>query len=305
MGGMSAEREISMMTGLAIAGALRELGHEVVEVDAARDLPLIIAREAPDVAFMALHGRGGEDGTVQGLLEIMRVPYTGCGVLASAATMDKVFTKRILASLGIAVAEDVVISRGEPLEKAALTVRGALSYPVMVKPASEGSSIGVAEVREETALEAALSAVFESDETALVERFIPGRQFTVGIIGKEPLVLPVLEISTREGFYDYRAKYEPGHTVYTVPAELAAGLSEQARDVALASFEALGCEDVARVDIMLEDETDRLLVLEINTIPGMTETSLLPKAAAAIGMGFNDVVSLILEGARLKVELAG
>ena len=305
MGGMSAEREVSITTGRAVAGALGELGHDVVEVDAKRDLPLVLAREAPDVAFMALHGRGGEDGTVQGLLEIMRIPYTGCGVLASAATMDKVFTKRILGSRGIPVAEDVVLSRGADLRDAARMIRQSISYPVMVKPASEGSSIGVTEVSGEEALADALEVVFKSDDTALIERFVTGRQLTVGIIGKEPLVLPVLEIRTRDGFYDYQAKYEPGRSWYTVPAELDNQVTERAQRVALESFLALGCEDVARVDIMLEDDTGGLFVLEINTIPGMTATSLLPKAAAAAGMGFNEVVALVLEGARLKVELEG
>lgn len=305
MGGMSAEREISIVTGRAIAGALRELGHEVLEMDAGRELPLELAREAPDAAFMALHGRGGEDGTVQGLLEIMRIPYTGCSVLASAATMDKVFTKRILSSHRIRVADDVVVNRGDSIGDATEEIKRRLSYPVIVKPASEGSSIGVSEVKSEAELAGALDLVFGCDGTALVEKFITGRQLTVGLIGSGPQVLPVVEISTPEGFYDFRAKYESDRTVYTVPASLDTGISDEVQRFALDSFNALGCEGVARVDIILEQGTGALFVLEINTIPGMTATSLLPKAAAVAGIGFNDVVSLILDGARLKVELPG
>jgi D-alanine-D-alanine ligase len=302
---MSAEREISLMTGRSIASALRELGHEVVEVDVGVDLPLVLAREKPDVAFMAIHGRGGEDGTIQGMLEIMRIPYTGCGVFASAATMDKVATKRLLSAHGIPVAEDVVVERGATSEDPVAMVESELRYPVMVKPACEGSSIGVTEARDAASLAAAVDAVFGMDDRALVERFIDGRLLTVGIIGNGPIVLPVLEIKTREGFYDYRAKYEPGHTEYVVPAELDDRVAKSAMEMALQSFEALRCEGVSRIDLMLEEATGKLMVLEINTIPGMTATSLLPKAAAAVGIGFNEVVEMILDEARLKVDLTG
>jgi len=304
MGGMSAERDISLMTGRAVAGALRELGHGVVEVDVGRDLALVLAREAPDVAFMALHGRGGEDGTVQGLLEIMRIPYTGCSVFASAATMDKVVTKRLLNACGIPVPEDVVICRGWDGDAESMVER-ELGYPVMLKPACEGSSIGVSEVRDTDALAPSLEAVFELDDRALVERFIDGRLLTVGIIGTPPLVLPVLEIKTREGFYDFKAKYQPGYSEYVVPAEISDELTLDAQDLSLRSFEALQCEGVSRVDLMLEAGTGKLMVIEINTIPGMTATSLLPKAAAAAGIGFTEVVATVLGGARLKVDLVG
>ncbi|MCG2795665.1 MAG: D-alanine--D-alanine ligase [Actinomycetia bacterium] len=305
MGGNSAEREVSLETGKAIAGALRELGHQVLEVDAGTDLPLQLSAGKPDVAFLALHGRGGEDGCVQGLLEVMRIPYTGCGVLASAVTMDKVVTKELLSYHGVPVAGGVVASRGSDLDAVADTVAGELSYPVMVKPASEGSSIAVTEVGEPSGLRDALELVFDCDERALVERYVHGRLLTVGILGNEPRVLPVLEIKPREGFYDYRAKYEPGFTEYEVPAAISPQLAEAARDMSLTSFQVLGCEGISRVDIMLEHGTDELVVLEINTIPGMTETSLIPKAATAAGMSFEEVVAEVLEGARLKVSLAG
>jgi D-alanine-D-alanine ligase len=303
MGGMSAEREVSLATGEAIAGALRELGHDAVEIDVSRDLPLDLAREKPDAAFMALHGRGGEDGTVQGLLEIMRIPYTGCGVLASAVTMDKVVTKELLAHHGVPLAEDVVVRSPYDFQCVADQVASELAYPVMVKPASEGSSIGVVEVSGPDELRDAFVEAFARDGRVLVERFIKGRLLTVGIIGSGPRILPVLEIRMLDGFYDYQAKYQPGRSQYDVPARLDPEVALRAQEVSLQSFNALGCEGISRIDLMLEDDTGRLLVLEVNTIPGMTATSLIPMAAAADGMSFNEVVAEVLDGARLKIEL--
>lgn len=303
MGGMSAEREVSLMTGEAIAGALRELGHDAVEVDAGPDLASVLAFEKPDVAFMALHGRFGEDGTVQGLLEVMRIPYTGCGVLASAVTLDKIVTKQLLRFNEIPVADDVESVRGDSPVEVLAEVEERLGFPVMVKPACEGSSIGVTRVTDGGDLEPALEEVFEYDDRVLIEEYIDGRHLTVGIIGQEPIVLPVLEITTDEGFYDYRAKYEPGRTSYEVPARLSEEMSDYAKEIALKSFDVLLCEDMSRIDMMLQRDTDRLVVLEVNTIPGMTEMSLVPKAAGAIGMTFPDVVAEVLRGARLKVGL--
>jgi D-alanine-D-alanine ligase len=305
MGGMSAEREVSLNTGMAIAEALRRLGHSVVEVDVGRDLPRVLSTENPDVAFTALHGRGGEDGSVQGLLEIMRIPYTGSGILASAVTMDKVMTKKLLRFHGIPVIDDVLVRKGGSYEDAADSVLRELSYPVMVKPAMEGSSIAVTMVGQPAGLKDALDTVFEIDERALVENFIEGRLLTVGILGREPKVLPVLEIKTREGFYDYRAKYQPGFTEYEVPAVLSEDIARSAQDLSRRTFEYLECEGVSRVDLILEKGAERLFVLEINTVPGMTATSLIPKAANAAGITFEEVVALILEEARLKIDLEG
>jgi D-alanine-D-alanine ligase len=302
MGGMSAEREVSLDTGRAIASALRELGHEALEVDVDRQVAVTLAGLAPDAAFMALHGRGGEDGTVQGLLEIMRIPYTGCGVLASALTMDKVMTKEVLASNGLPVAEEVVLQRGwsqSDIDDAA----SAIAFPMMVKPACEGSSIGVVCAEDEDGLKQSLQDAFARDDRVMLERFIEGRQFTVGVIGEEPQVLPVLEIITREGFYDFKAKYQPGFSEYEVPAKLDEETTAEAQRIALESFRVTLCEGVARIDLMLEDRTGELYVLEINTIPGMTPTSLLPKGAAAAGLGFGQLVEKMLAGARLKIDL--
>jgi len=305
MGGSSAEREVSLETGRAVAGALRELGHQVLEVDVGRDLPTRLLAGKPDVAFPALHGRGGEDGCVQGLLEVMGIPYTGCGVLASAVTMDKVVTRDLLSYHGLPVAEGVVAVRGEEFGTVAERVAKALSYPVMVKPVSEGSSIAVTEVHEASGLREALEMVLACDPRALVEQYVKGRLLTVGILGSEPQVLPVVEVVTREGFYDYKAKYDPRLTEYGVPADISAPLAESAGSISLASFNLLGCEGISRVDIILEDVTEKMVILEVNSIPGMTETSLIPKAAAAAGISFNDVVATMLECARLKVDPAG
>lgn len=302
MGGLSAERKVSLETGRSIACALRELGHEALEVDAGEGLATELERLEPDVAFVALHGRFGEDGTVQGLLEMLRIPYTGSGVLASAVCMDKVMAKQVLDYHGIPVAEDVVVRQGDDLEAAGREVARKIGFPVMVKPVTEGSSIGVAKVEGVEGLSLAFARVFESDQVALAERFIDGRLLTVGVIGNRR-VLPVLEITTSDGFYDYDAKYHPGRTVYNVPADIPEETSRRARRVSLESFDALRCEGVARVDLMLEG--DDLVVLEVNTVPGMTSSSLLPKAAAAAGIGFNELVSVLLAGARLKTRLAG
>ena len=304
LGGTSAEREVSIETGTAIAGALRELGHEVAEVDVDSSLPMKLADVSPDAVFMALHGRGGEDGTVQGLLEIMRIPYTGCGVLASAMTMDKVVTKEIIACHGVPVVEDVVLEVGCGPEQVA-EVEALLGFPVMVKPASEGSSIGVVRADNADELRSALEDCFSRDGRALIERFIEGRQFTVGVLGREPVALPVLEIIVSVGFYDFDAKYRSSTTTYEVPAKLDPEVSEEIQRLALVSFECLYCEGISRIDFMIEAATGNIYELEVNTIPGMTAASLVPKAAGAVGMTFNEVVAKILEGASLKVDIPG
>lgn len=305
MGGNSAEREVSLQTGGAVAEALRKLGHHVSEIDAARrDLPAVLEDDGrPDAVFLALHGRGGEDGTVQGLLEVMRIPYTGSGILASAVTMDKIFTKRLIEHGGIPVPEDLIFTRGYDAGTAPDIVAETLSYPVMVKPASEGSSIAVSQVTGPGQLVRALDEALEYDRRVLVEEFISGRNLTVGILGEEPVVLPVLEIIPLEGFYDYRAKYEKGRSEYEVPASLTTDQTRRAQEFSLRCFEMLDCASIARVDLILQQGTGEFFVLEVNTIPGMTETSLVPKAAAAAGMSFVEVVDAILSGAGLKTEI--
>lgn len=303
MGGISAERAVSLESGTGILNALKELGHEAYELDVTPSLPGELLSLAPDAVFIALHGRGGEDGSIQGMLEILRIPYTGSGVLSSAVCLDKVTSKEVLSRHNIPVAKDIVAYRGGEIDATVRQVEESLGFPVMIKPASEGSSIGLAKARDREELICSLELAFRYDDRVLVETFINGRQFTVGIIGKRLRVLPVLEIRTTTEFYNYCAKYEPGHTEYIVPAPIPATLASLAQRISLDCHRLLRCSGLSRVDLMLDEASGELLVLEVNTIPGMTSRSLLPKAASAIGLSFSDVVAEILDAASLKIEL--
>jgi D-alanine-D-alanine ligase len=292
LGGHSAEREVSLRTGAAILAALGRLGHRSVGIDAGRDLAQALVRRKVDVAFIALHGRGGEDGTVQGLLECLGIPYTGSGVLASALAMDKKQSKWVFRAHGLPTPDFEVLARGAhrgwPLER--------LEPPVVVKPVCEGSTVGMSVVRTRGALARALATAFRYDAEALVEAFVPGRDLTVGVLGDT--VLPAVEMRPRGGFYSYRAKYTAGATEYLVPAPLTTRQLARTQKLALAAHRALGCRGASRVDFRL-DAGGRPRLLEVNTIPGMTETSLLPKAAAVAGIGFDELVGRILADARL------
>jgi len=295
MGGRSAEREVSLRTGAAILAALGRCGRRAVGIDAGGDLPQVLARRKVGVAFIALHGRGGEDGTVQGLLECLGIPYTGSGVLASALAMDKKQSKWIFRAHGLSTPDFEVVACG---------ARGAwplarLEPPVVVKPICEGSSVGVSVVRTRGALARALKTAFRSDPEALVETYVPGRDLTVGVL--DDLALAVVEMRPRGGFYGYEPKYNEGWTEYLVPAPLTARQTARTRELALAAHRALGCRGASRVDFRL-DERGRPQVIEVNTIPGMTATSLLPKSAAAAGIGFDDLVTRILAAARLDIS---
>jgi len=295
MGGCSAEREVSLRTGAAILAALSRCGRRAVGIDAGRDLPQVLARRKVSVAFIALHGRGGEDGTVQGLLECLGIPYTGSGVLASALAMDKKQSKWIFRAHGLPTPDFEVLARGLrgawPLER--------LEPPVVVKPICEGSSVGVSIVDSRGALPRALKLAFRYDPEALVETYIPGRDLTVGVLGD--LALAVVEMRPRGGFYGYKPKYNEGWTEYLVPAPLTARQTARTQELALAAHRALGCRGASRVDFRL-DERGRPQLIEVNTIPGMTATSLLPKSAAAAGIGFDELVTRILADARLDVS---
>jgi D-alanine-D-alanine ligase len=247
------------------------------------------------VAFIALHGRGGEDGTVQGLLECLGIPYTGSGVLASALAMDKQQSKWIFRAHGLPTPDFEVFSR----ETRGPRRLERLAFPVVVKPVCEGSSVGMSVVAARAALAPALAKAFRYDPEAIVEAYVPGRDLTVGVLGD--LTFPVVEMRPRGGFYSYRAKYKKGQTEYLVPAPLTARQAERTRELALAAHRALGCRGASRVDFRL-DGRGRPLLLEVNTIPGMTETSLLPKAAGAAGIGFDELVARILATARLDVS---
>lgn len=293
LGGLSAEREVSLRTGRAVLNALEGAGYQVVGIDADRSLPARLAQEQVEVAFIALHGRYGEDGTVQGLLEMLGIPYTGSGVQASSVAMDKVITKKILIHHGIATPDFEVLRRGENLDA---LVTKSINYPLVVKPAREGSTIGITIARDEAALRTGIAEAFELDDHLLVEEFIQGAEVTVSVLDGQ--ALPIIQVVPRSGFYDYQSKYTPGQTEYLLPAPLEAGLYQRIQRAAVAACDALGCSGAARVDFMVSHQA--FYCLEVNTIPGMTETSLLPKAAGYAGISFAELAQRILEGAGLN-----
>jgi len=284
MGGPSAEREISLRSGAAALRGLLESGYDAVGVEVAgRTFTLPSGTEA---VFIALHGEFGEDGEVQALLDGMGVPYTGSGVVASRAAMNKILTKEAFTAQGIPTPAYRVLRRGED---------AAFPLPAVVKPVCQGSSLGVHRVCEPGQMAAALEDAFRYDENVLVETYIPGRELTVGVIDHE--ALPVVEIAAPDGWYGYEAKYTPGKTRYLCPAELPEAVRTEAQRLALAVFDALGCEGFGRVDFRLSPE-GALYVLELNSIPGLTETSLLPKAAAAAGIPFAALCDRLMRTAR-------
>jgi D-alanine-D-alanine ligase len=291
MGGWSAEREVSLVSGEAAVAALRARGWRVSAIDVGRDLPLRLAELRPDVVYNALHGRYGEDGTVQGVLEIMGIPYSHSGVLASALAMNKAMAKRLFASAGLRCAESH-LTTVDALRKGEVP----LPTPYVVKPNQEGSSVGVKIVRDPN--EAAIDRnQWPYGDEVLVERYIPGRELTVGVLGDRPLA--VTEIRHRHGFFDYHAKYTANEAEHLVPAPLPAKLYARAMDHALRAHRALGCRGVTRSDFRLDpDDPDGLYLLELNTQPGMTPISLVPEQAAHVGISFADLVVQLVEDAR-------
>lgn len=293
MGGLSAEREISLRTGNAVLRALQGRGLDAVGIDVDRHLPQQLQAAGGEVAFIALHGRYGEDGCVQGLLELLQIPYTGSGVLASSMAMNKLVTKQVLMHHGVTTPAFEVFRRGQD-QAAFVAVRHA--YPLVTKPAREGSTIGVSIARDAEGLRAGLDEALRHDDLVLVEAFIAGAEVTVGVLGD--LALPVIQVVPKGGFYDYQSKYTPGQTEYLLPAPLPAPMVRRLQEAAVTACRALGCRGAARVDFIVRDE--ELYCLEVNTIPGMTETSLLPKAAGAAGIAFDELVLQILADAGLN-----
>ena len=284
MGGTSSEREVSLKSGTAVFRALKRKGYAAVCIDAARNLVSLLRRHKVDMAFICLHGKQGEDGAMQGFLEVMGIPYTGSGIRASAVAMDKIMTKELLTYHGIPTpAFDVVHGeRGG---------RRRVRLPLVVKPAEEGSTIGITRVKKIKELEKAKRIARRFGPRVLLEEYVPGREVTIGILGNQPL--PVVEVRPASGFYDFHAKYTPGQTDYLVPAPIPRRVAKKVQDLALAACHALGCRGASRVDFML-GEGDSPYVLEVNTIPGMTETSLLPKAANEAGISFDQLVERML-----------
>jgi D-alanine-D-alanine ligase len=293
MGGVSGEREVSLRSGAAVAKALAHLGHEVKAINVVDELLEGVTSQAFDVVFVALHGRFGEDGQVQRILEARGLPYTGSGSEASALAMDKWAARLAMARAGVKVADGILIRVSD---EAALVGRqvAPLGWPIVVKPRHGGSSLGVSLVRTPAELPVALAAVMRHEPEAVVERYIPGREFTMGIVGDR--VLPPLELVTRRAFYDYEAKYSDEGTEYRLAPSLPSGVGLRLEEATLKVFRALGCRGMGRVDFRLPEHGEPV-VLEMNTIPGFTDRSDLPMAAQAAGIPFDQLCQQILEDA--------
>jgi D-alanine-D-alanine ligase len=296
-GGRSLERNVSLRSGARVEDALERLGHEVHGIDVGHDLVTRLRELGPDVAFVALHGRDGEDGTVQELLDLAGVPYTGSGVAACMRAADKVLAKHAFRDAGIPTPDFFAFSETAFKELGAAEALGAieerLGFPIVVKPADQGSALGIKFARSAADVPAALIAAFSYSGRVLFERHVHGRDLAVSVLEDE--ALPVVEaVPLAEDFYDFEARYEIGRTRFVCPAELEPATTARAQELALAAHRLLGCRGFSRVDLMLDDATGELAVLEVNAIPGMTETSLLPQAAEAAGIGFDQLVARVL-----------
>lgn len=298
LGGKSAEREISFKTGEAVYQALISKGYEAVKIDAAENIIADLSVHKPDLVFIALHGKYGEDGVMQGLLETLGIPYTGCGVLASALAINKIYTKKILRYENIPTADFMTLTQQDIYNNASsyllALVEDKLAFPLVVKAPTQGSTIGIYFVHKGDDLHSALEAASQYDSTVLLEKFIKGTEVTISVLGNEhPLALPSLEIISKTGVYDYQAKYTVGLSEHIIPARLPAYTNQRLAELAIQTYQAIGCKGFARVDFIVDEEL-KPYVLEINTIPGMTETSLLPDAARAAGLEFPELVELIV-----------
>jgi len=290
MGGMSSERPISIKSGKAVAGALRSRGYNVVEIDVGPNTPTDLVEHGVDVAWLALHGSFGEDGCIQGLLEIMRIPYTGSGVRASAMAMDKIATKRVLRGTEVKLLRDWVWRTGEALPS-------DLVYPIVTKTPNGGSTIGIHICKDEAELRSALEDCEQFEDAVLLEQFVAGTEITVALL--DGSALPVVEIRPVSGHFDFDAKYTKGQTEYLVPAPISPVIAATAQAHAEISYRTLGVSGIARADFII-DEGGVPWFLEINTIPGMTATSLTPMSAGSAGISFEDLVEMGLKAAQLN-----
>jgi len=297
LGGLSSEREVSLRTGEAVIAALRERGHDVAPIYVDGDLDVALRQEQPDVAFIALHGRMGEDGCVQGVLELLGIPYTGSDVLASALAMHKGKAKELFRLHNLPTPAYYTLSAADTADLAA--VHGDFGFPCVVKPIREGSSVGVTIVRDAAELAPAIERALCFDDEILVERFITGMEVSVAIVDNR--ALGAVEIAPRAGFYDYQNKYTKGATEYFVPPRLSPERYRGVLAQALRSHMALGCRGATRVDMMVSDSGNEF-VLEVNTVPGLTPTSLLPKIADAAGISFGELCEMMLAGASLATR---
>jgi D-alanine-D-alanine ligase len=300
-GGPSLERQVSLRSAARVEDALEQLGHEVVPIDVDRELVQRLRESDADVAFVALHGRGGEDGTVQEILEIVGMPYTGSGVPACIRSMDKVLTKHLLIEQGLPTPEFFAFNetafRQVGAAEALPAIEDRLGFPIVVKPAAQGSALGIRFARTPEDVPEALIAAFSYDDKVLLERYIEGRELAVSLLEGENGVeaLPVVEaLPKEEYFFDFEARYEIGKTEYVCPAQLPQGVTERAQELAVSTYKLLDCYGFARVDMILSND-DELQVLEAQAIPGLTETSLLPQAAEAAGLSFERLVERLVE----------
>ena len=295
MGGISSEREVSLVSGMSVLEALNRKGYNTFSIDVGKNLENVINRlkPSPDVVFNALHGRYGEDGCIQGLLELLSIPYTHSGVLASALAIDKPMAKSLFRNAGIPCAEHLITSRQELLKE------NIMERPYVVKPLNEGSSLGVKIIHDGDSLLLLEKNVEGFSDKVMVEKYVPGREITVAVM--DDRALGVTELKTSNGFYDYSAKYTEGRTTHVIPADLPQSIYESAMDYAVAAHNILGCRGVTRSDLRYDDtmsDPGRLIMLEINTQPGMTPLSLVPEQAAHAGIEFEELVSWIVENAQ-------
>ncbi len=305
-GGLSNEREVSLRSGNNCLAALKRLGYEnAVLVDVGKDVSNVLQAQGIEVAFMALHGRYGEDGAMQGLLELLGIPYTGSGVLSSALAMSKPLTKKLLAANDLPSAPTIVITERDR-EKIDEILAGIDWLPVMIKPLNEGSSVGVLKITEKSEIKPRIVETLDTYGGVLLEKYITGQEITIGVLeepadkrnGKDIWALPILELrpKSKAGFYDYEAKYTKGMTEFILPAELPVDVSKKCQETAVKTFKALNCSGYARVDMMVSADGAHY-VLEVNTLPGMTDTSDLPAMAQEAGMGYDQLVERILMSA--------
>jgi D-alanine-D-alanine ligase len=306
-GGGSLERTVSLRSGARVQSALKQLGHEVVAIDVGPELVAGLLEAEPDVAFVALHGSDGEDGTVQGLLEAIGVPYTGSGPAACMRCTDKALAKHLMREAGIPTPEFAAFKESAVKDlgiAAALpSLEQGIGFPMVVKPASQGSALGVKFARSHEELPGAIVGALSYDRKVVIERYVRGRDLAVSVLDSEtagdpPVALPVVEaIPREEEFYNYESRYEIGMTTFVCPAELPDGVTERAQALALDTYRLLGCHGVARVDLLLDEDSGELTVLETNVVPGLTETSLLPMAADAAEIWLDLLVGRILASA--------
>ncbi|HEV7918625.1 MAG TPA: D-alanine--D-alanine ligase [Solirubrobacterales bacterium] len=305
-GGSSLERQVSLRSGARVADALRRRGYEVVEIDVGEHLVSQLTEAAPDVVFVALHGRGGEDGTVQELLDILGLPFTGCGVLASIRCMDKVLAKLMMQEAGIPTPRFVTFNetafRSLGAADTLTTIEERFGFPLVVKPARGGSALGIKFAGSADEMPAALVSAFSYDDRVLIEQYIDGREIAVSLLDGEPL--PAVEaLPNEQHYFDFESRYEIGKTQYVCPAELDRDVEARVSELAVETFKLLGCHGFARVDFMLP-KSGEPQVLEVNAIPGLTETSLMPQAADAVGIAFDELAERLLKTALTREPYA-